>query len=265
MADSESTAMTIEAAPVDVDIYDPEIDDALPPFRPGGEPAGQTAGAWLKRWGVGLAGWAVFVAAMYLTAGHHLNGYLSVAGLMIGFLVGLTGMGGGALMTPVLVFVFGFQPTMAIGTDITYAAVTKIAGSYKHWRQGSVDIPLALWLALGSIPASLLGVVHHRLREEPLRGRADQRDPLQGDRLGADDRRRAAHREGRHARRRSAPPREHQDDAQDEGGDRRPRASARGSSSASPRSAAVRCSPSSSSCCIRSPPTGSSAPTSSTP
>jgi uncharacterized membrane protein YfcA len=67
-------------------------------------------------------------------------------------------MGGGALMTPVLIFVFGFEPTMAIGTDVTYAAVTKIAGSWKHWRQGSVDIPLALWLALGSIPASLIGV-----------------------------------------------------------------------------------------------------------
>ena len=67
-------------------------------------------------------------------------------------------MGGGALMTPVLIFVFGFEPTMAIGTDVTYAAVTKIAGSWKHWRQGSVDIPLALWLALGSMPASLTGV-----------------------------------------------------------------------------------------------------------
>ena len=95
---------------------------------------------------------------IYLTLGDHLNGYLSIAGLMVGFLVGLTGMGGGALMTPVLIFVFGFEPTMAIGTDVTYAAVTKIAGSWKHWRQGSVDIPLALWLALGSVPASLLGV-----------------------------------------------------------------------------------------------------------
>jgi uncharacterized membrane protein YfcA len=158
MAESESNAMAIEAARLDGDVYDPEIDDAIPPFRPGGEPAKQTAGQWLQRWGIGLAGWAAFVAVMYLTAGGDLNGYLSLAGLMVGFLVGLTGMGGGALMTPVLVFIFGFEPTMAIGTDVAYAAVTKIAGSYKHWRQGSVDIPLALWLALGSIPASLLGV-----------------------------------------------------------------------------------------------------------
>jgi uncharacterized protein len=159
MTESDSSAMVVEGVPpIDGEVFDPAIDDTIPPFRPGGEPAKQTAGAWLKRWGVGLAGWAVFVAIMYLTLGGHLNGYLSIAGLMIGFLVGLTGMGGGALMTPVLVFVFGFEPTMAIGTDITYAAVTKIAGSYKHWRQGSVDIPLALWLALGSIPASLIGV-----------------------------------------------------------------------------------------------------------
>jgi uncharacterized membrane protein YfcA len=163
MTDSDSRAVALESMPAGGDttggdIFDPEIDETIPPFRPGGEPARQTAAAWLRRWGIGLAGWAAFVALTYLTVGANLNGYLSLAGLMIGFLVGLTGMGGGALMTPVLVFVFGFSPTMAIGTDIAYAAVTKIAGSYKHWRQGSVDVPLALWLALGSIPASLLGV-----------------------------------------------------------------------------------------------------------
>jgi uncharacterized protein len=140
------------------DVFDPQIDETLPPFRPGPVPSGLTAGAWLRRWGIGLGGWAVFVLVIYLTLGANLNGYLSVAGLLVGFLVGLTGMGGGALMTPVLIFFFGFEPTMAIGTDVTYAAVTKIAGSWKHWRQGSVDIPLALWLALGSIPASLAGV-----------------------------------------------------------------------------------------------------------
>jgi uncharacterized membrane protein YfcA len=159
MTDSESSALAVAVpADADQDVFDPEIDETIPPFRPGPEPSGLTAGAWLKRWGVGLAGWGVFVLVVYLIAGDHLNGYLSIAGLMVGFLVGLTGMGGGALMTPVLIFIFGFEPTMAIGTDVTYAAVTKIAGSWKHWRQGSVDIPLALWLALGSIPASLIGV-----------------------------------------------------------------------------------------------------------
>jgi uncharacterized protein len=166
MTETETSALAVpapEAADAlatveDDDVFDPEIDETIPPFRPGPEPSGLSAGAWLKRWGVGLAGWGLFVLVVYLTAGEHLNGYLSIAGLMIGFLVGLTGMGGGALMTPVLIFVFGFEPTMAIGTDVTYAAVTKMAGSWKHWRQGSVDIPLALWLALGSIPASLAGV-----------------------------------------------------------------------------------------------------------
>jgi uncharacterized protein len=142
----------------DGEIYDPDIDDTIPPFRPGPEPSGLSARAWALRWGTGLGGWALFVLVMYLAAGEHLNGYLSIAGLLVGFLVGLTGMGGGALMTPVLIFVFGFAPTMAVGTDVTYAAVTKIAGSWKHWRQGSVDIPLALWLCLGSVPAALTGV-----------------------------------------------------------------------------------------------------------
>ena len=158
MTHSDSEATALEAAPADDEVYDPEIDETLPPFRPGPEPEGLPAGAWLRRWGVGLAGWGLFVLVVYLTFGQHLNGYLSMAGLMVGFLVGLTGMGGGALMTPVLIFFFGFGPTMAIGTDVTYAAVTKIAGSWKHWRQGSVDVPLALWLALGSIPAALAGV-----------------------------------------------------------------------------------------------------------
>jgi uncharacterized membrane protein YfcA len=135
------------------------VDDAtLPPFRPAPEPTDVGTHAWKVRWGLMLGGWAVLVAVGYLTVGAHLNGYLTLTGLMIGFLVGLTGMGGGALMTPVLIFLFGFSPTMAIGTDVTYSAVTKIFGSWRHWRQGSVDIPLALWLCLGSVPAALAGV-----------------------------------------------------------------------------------------------------------
>ena len=167
MSDRDTTLAAADAAHLlpgahdldsDGEVYDPEIDETIPPFRPGPEPSGLTARAWALRWGVGLAGWGLFVAVMYLTFGGHLNGYLSIAGLLVGFLVGLTGMGGGALMTPVLIFVFGFAPTMAVGTDVTYAAVTKIAGSWKHWRQGSIDVPLALWLCLGSVPASLTGV-----------------------------------------------------------------------------------------------------------
>ncbi len=170
MTESESTAVAVEGAPgapardeaaqaaPDDDVFDPDIDDTIPPFRPGPEPTGVGSSAWLKRWALGMSGWAVVVVVAYLTLGGELNGYLTITGLFVGFLVGLTGMGGGALMTPVLIFFFGFSPTMAIGTDVTYAAVTKVFGSWKHWKQGSVDVPLALWLALGSIPASLAGV-----------------------------------------------------------------------------------------------------------
>jgi uncharacterized protein len=157
MTDRDSNAMALESVAAGDAVLDPDI-DAIPPFRPAPEPGAWHKGNWRLRWGLMLGGWALFVAVMYLTVGGHLNGYLSLTGLVIGFLVGLTGMGGGALMTPVLIFVFGFQPTMAIGTDVTYSAVTKIFGSWKHWRQGSVDIPLALWLCLGSVPFALLGV-----------------------------------------------------------------------------------------------------------
>jgi len=113
---------------------------------------------WRYRWAFAAAVWAIVAVAIYLTPlGGYMNPYLSLVGVMVGFLVGLTGMGGGALMTPILIFFFGFTPTLAIGTDITYAAVTKAFGSWRHFRQHTVDWPLALWLALGSIPAGILG------------------------------------------------------------------------------------------------------------
>jgi len=113
---------------------------------------------WRHRWLVSLTAWAILVALAYAAVGGHLNPALTITGLLVGFLVGLTGMGGGALMTPILILFFGFSPTTAIGTDITYAAVTKVVGSWRHRRLGSVDMPLALWLAAGSVPAALLGV-----------------------------------------------------------------------------------------------------------
>ena len=129
-------------------------EEVLPPFRPAPGPAAASR----RRWAFGAAAWVLFVAACYGWFGAHLNPALSLTGLLVGFLVGLTGMGGGALMTPILILFFGFSPTMAIGTDVTYAAATKVFGSWRHWKQGSVDIPLALWLAVGSVPAALLGV-----------------------------------------------------------------------------------------------------------
>ena len=79
-------------------------------------------------------------------------------GLLVGFLVGLTGVGGGSLMTPFLVAVMQVPAPTAVGTDLVYATVTKMTGSVQHYRQRSVNLEVALFLGLGSIPASLLGV-----------------------------------------------------------------------------------------------------------
>ena len=83
---------------------------------------------------------------------------LSLAGLLIGTLVGMTGMGGGSLMTPMLVFLFGFKPTVAIGTDILHGAVFKTFGAARHRQLGTVHARLTLWMLLGSAPFSLVGV-----------------------------------------------------------------------------------------------------------
>jgi len=81
-----------------------------------------------------------------------------VFGLGIGILVGMTGMGGGSLMTPLLILIFGIQPTTAIGTDIFYSAVTKTVGGWRHLRMKTVNMELVRWLALGSVPAAVSGV-----------------------------------------------------------------------------------------------------------
>ncbi len=81
-----------------------------------------------------------------------------VFGFGIGLLVGMTGMGGASLMTPLLILIFGIQPVTAIGTDIFYAAVTKTVGGYKHLKLGTVHKGLAFWLAVGSVPSALAGV-----------------------------------------------------------------------------------------------------------
>ena len=79
-------------------------------------------------------------------------------GLLVGFLVGLTGVGGGSLMTPFLIAVLGVPAPTAVGTDMVYATATKMTGSVQHYRQRSVNLEVAVFLGLGSIPASLLGV-----------------------------------------------------------------------------------------------------------
>jgi uncharacterized membrane protein YfcA len=83
---------------------------------------------------------------------------LSVTGLLIGVLVGLTGMGGGSLMTPLLILLFGFKPALAVGTDILHGAVFKTFGALRHRRLGTVHARVTFWMFLGSAPLSLLGV-----------------------------------------------------------------------------------------------------------
>ena len=83
-----------------------------------------------------------------------INPALSFSGFVVGLLVGLTGVGGGSLMTPLLVLLFGFKPATAVGTDLLYAAITKGGGSWVHHRHGNVDWAITGRLALGSIPAA---------------------------------------------------------------------------------------------------------------
>jgi hypothetical protein len=78
------------------------------------------------------------------------------AGFFVGFVVGLTGVGGGSLMTPILIFFFGVKPYLAVGTDLLFAAFTKMGGTLKLARSKHIDWPVVLNLSAGSIPASLI-------------------------------------------------------------------------------------------------------------
>jgi uncharacterized protein len=88
----------------------------------------------------------------------HIDLLYSASGLAVGFLVGLTGVGGGSLMTPLLVLLFGIHPATAVGTDLLYAAATKTAGTLVHGLKGSVDWRITGRLAAGSVPAAALTI-----------------------------------------------------------------------------------------------------------
>jgi uncharacterized membrane protein YfcA len=81
-----------------------------------------------------------------------------IFGLGIGFLVGMTGMGGGSVMTPQLILFVGTAPVTAVGSDIAYAAITKTVGGWRHFKLRTVHLGLSLWLAVGSVPAAIAGV-----------------------------------------------------------------------------------------------------------
>ena len=83
----------------------------------------------------------------------------SLAGLVVGLAVGATGVGGGSLMTPILILGFGITPAVAVGTDLLYASISKAFAVTLHGKNGSVDWKIVGWMALGSVPATLLTLV----------------------------------------------------------------------------------------------------------
>lgn len=87
--------------------------------------------------------------------GLHMQLVYVLSGLAVGFIVGMTGVGGGSLMTPILLY-FGISPSTAVGTDLLYAAITKSSGIYVHQKKGNIDWRITGLLALGSLPAALL-------------------------------------------------------------------------------------------------------------
>ena len=82
----------------------------------------------------------------------------SVSGFVVGILVGTTGVGGGSLMTPLLILIFGVSPAVAVGTDLLHASVTKTAGTLIHGLHGTIDWHIVRWLAMGSVPASVIAL-----------------------------------------------------------------------------------------------------------
>ncbi|OGT71710.1 MAG: hypothetical protein A3I13_05085 [Gammaproteobacteria bacterium RIFCSPLOWO2_02_FULL_47_50] len=82
----------------------------------------------------------------------------TIAGFIVGFIVGMTGVGGGSLMTPILVLFFAIKPAVAVGTDLLYAAITKSGGILVHNKKGTIEWHIVRLLSLGSIPSALLAV-----------------------------------------------------------------------------------------------------------
>jgi uncharacterized protein len=88
---------------------------------------------------------------------------VAIAGLFVGFVVGLTGMGGGALMTPMMILLFGVQPLAAVSSDLVASMVMKPVGGAVHLRKGTVNREMVRWLVTGSVPSAFAGVLLLRL------------------------------------------------------------------------------------------------------
>ncbi|HEY5335803.1 MAG TPA: sulfite exporter TauE/SafE family protein [Mycobacteriales bacterium] len=89
----------------------------------------------------------------------HIDFWVALGGLVVGLVVGLTGMGGGALMTPMLILLFGVQPLAAVSSDLVAAVVMKPVGGAVHLSRGTVHLGVVRWLALGSVPSAFVGVL----------------------------------------------------------------------------------------------------------
>jgi uncharacterized membrane protein YfcA len=83
---------------------------------------------------------------------------LPILSFLVGIIVGLTGIGGASLITPMLIFVFQVPPAIAVSSDVVAATLMKVIGGFKHWKQQTLDLEVVKWLALGSVPGSLTGV-----------------------------------------------------------------------------------------------------------
>jgi uncharacterized membrane protein YfcA len=110
-----------------------------------------------------VLGLAASVAIVAVAAsggvGGHFNPLYAASGLLVGVLVGLTGVGGGSLMTPLLVLLFGFHPSTAVGTDLLYASATKSVGTVVHGANKTVDWKITGRMAMGSVPATAVTVI----------------------------------------------------------------------------------------------------------
>src|ERR1700735_2871134 len=87
----------------------------------------------------------------------HIDPYIVLGSAIIGLLVGMTGAGGGALMTPMLILLFGVTPTAAISSDLVASVVMRPVGAVVHGRAGTINYRLVAWMSLGSVPAAFLG------------------------------------------------------------------------------------------------------------
>ena len=105
-----------------------------------------------------------------MNAIHAFQPIYAIAGFAVGMLVGMTGVGGGSLMTPVLILLFGIHPAAAVGTDLLHAAVTKTAGSVVHGFNRTIDWRVVRRLATGSVPMTVVTIVGPELARHQRRG-----------------------------------------------------------------------------------------------